>query len=49
MTVNERLFNAGLMDEYDRLRAAGDIVKLNELLARVGLKFENDSHWGVGA
>ena len=48
MTVNERLFDASLLDEYDRVRASGDERKLNALLARVGLKFEKGSHWDVG-
>ena len=48
MTPNERLFNAGLLDKYDRVRATGDIDKLNQLLAKVDLKFENGSHWDIG-
>ncbi len=47
MTVNERLFGAGLLDDYDRTRAQGDLTKLNELLAKVGLRFENGSHWDL--
>ncbi|HEX7711697.1 MAG TPA: hypothetical protein VF418_12265 [Sphingomonadaceae bacterium] len=47
MTVNERLFNAGLLDEYDRIRASRDLTELNKLLAKVGLKFENGSHWDL--
>ena len=48
MSVNERLFAAGLLDQYDRVRASGDTVKLNALLARVGLRFENGTHLEVG-
>jgi hypothetical protein len=47
MTPNERLFNAGLLDEYDRVRASGDKKALNQLLAKVGLRFENGSHWDI--
>jgi len=47
MTPNERLFSAGLLAEYDRVRATGDVDKLNKLLAKVGLKFENESHWDI--
>ncbi|MBK8375110.1 hypothetical protein [Sphingorhabdus sp.] len=49
MTVNERLFDAGLLEEYDRIRASGDLTKLNELLSKVGLKSENGSHWDTNA
>ncbi len=49
MTVNERLFDAALLEEYDRIRALGDLTKLNELLSKVGLKFENGSHWDTNA
>ncbi len=49
MTVNERLFDAGLLDEYDRVRASGDLSKLNQLLEKVGLRFENGSHWDLDA
>jgi Fe-S cluster assembly ATP-binding protein len=47
MTVNERLFDAGLMDKYDRAAASSDFNKMNQILAKVGLKFENGSHWDV--
>jgi len=47
MTPNERLFSAGLLAEYDRVRATGDVDKLNKLLAKVGLKFEKGSHWDI--
>jgi Fe-S cluster assembly ATP-binding protein len=47
MTPNERLFDAGLLDEYDRIKATGDMEALNALLAKVNLKFENGSHWDL--
>ena len=49
MTPNERLFVTGLIDEYDRIKATGDLNALNELLAKVDLKFENGSHWDIKA
>lgn len=47
MTPNERLFDAGLLDEYDRVRATGNLDAINDLLAKVDLKFVNGSHWDV--
>ncbi|HMN54689.1 MAG TPA: hypothetical protein PKC32_10945 [Sphingopyxis sp.] len=47
MTPNERLFVAGLLDEYDNIKASGDLKALNQLLAKVDLKFENGSHWDI--
>lgn len=47
ITVNERLFVAGLLEDYDRLRAAKDEIALNRLLAKVGLRFENGMHWEI--
>ena len=38
MTVNERLFAAGLIDEYDKAAAGGDLVQINRVLAKVGLR-----------
>ena len=49
MTPNERLFAVGLLDEYDRIKATGDLNSLNDLLAKVDLKFENGSHWDIKA
>lgn len=48
MTVNERLFAAGLLNEYDRVRASGNVAALNALLAKVGLRFQNESHQEIG-
>ena len=47
MTVNERLFEAGLMDKYDRAKAKGDIAKVNRILAKVGLEFRDGSNWDL--
>ena len=34
MTVNERLFSLGLLDEFDAAAAAGDIDRVEHLLQR---------------
>ena len=47
MTVNERLFEAGLMDKYDRAVASGDTKKINRILAKVGLEFRDGSNWDL--
>ena len=44
MTVNERLFDAGLLEEYDQARKSGDNISQKQILTKVGLKFENGSH-----
>jgi hypothetical protein len=44
MTVNERLFAAGLLDEHDRVRASGDFDALNQLLVKVDLVFNDDTY-----
>lgn len=41
MTVNERLFAAGLLDEFDRAVRAGDVAALEGILRRVQLSDEN--------
>jgi hypothetical protein len=41
MTVNERLFAAGLLDEFDRAVRAGDVATLEGILRRVQLSDEN--------
>ncbi len=38
MTVNERLFQAGLMEAYEAAAASGDLGAINEVLAQVGLR-----------
>ena len=48
MTVNERLFVAGIQEEYYRLYEAGDLDALNRLLAAVKLRIdENGMHWSL--
>ena len=47
MTVNERLFDAGLMEKYERVKATGNIAKLNALLKKVGLEFRDGSNWDL--
>lgn len=37
MTVNERLFHCGLMEEFDRAKAAQDKIALRKILARIEL------------
>ena len=44
MTVNERLFDAGLLEEYDQARKSGDNISQKQILTKVGLKFENGTH-----
>jgi hypothetical protein len=41
MTVNERLFAAGLLDEFDRAVRAGDVAALERILRKVQLSDEN--------
>jgi hypothetical protein len=38
MSVNERLFAAGLMDAYDEAVASQDLRAVNAVLRRVGLR-----------
>ena len=42
MTVNERLFAAGLTSDYEDARASGDLKKINAVLSRVGLRQDED-------
>ena len=37
MTVNERLFACGLMDEFDRARDLRDVEALGAIFARIEL------------
>lgn len=41
MTVNEHLFVAGLMDEFDEAVRAGDVESLKRVLRQVELSDEN--------
>ena len=46
MSVNERLFAASLLDDYDRAFAANDEAALTEILAKVDLRRdENGMNW----
>ena len=48
MTVNERLSEAGLLDDYDRAITANDEVALNEILAKVDLRRDaNGMNWSI--
>ena len=50
MTVNERLFAAGLASDYEDARASGDLNKINAVLRRVGLRQdENGMNWSLDA
>jgi len=35
MTTNERLFEAGLMESFDKAMADGDVIKVREILKSV--------------
>ena len=48
MTVNERLFDAGLVRAYEQAKSAGDLEKINEVLAGVNLRQdESGMNWSV--
>jgi hypothetical protein len=50
MTVNERLFEAELLDDYNRAKATGDLGKINTVLAKVDLRQdENGMNWPLNA
>lgn len=44
MTVNERLFDAGLMDAFDAAARARDRAEMNRLLTEVDVE---DAAWSV--
>ncbi len=44
MTVNERLYAAGLLDQWDRAAKSGDRKTMIELLTKVQL-VESDAAW----
>ena len=49
MTVNERLYAAGLLDNYDSAIASGDSEQVNAILARVGLWQDSSGmNWSSG-
>jgi hypothetical protein len=46
MTVNERLFVAGLLDDYDAAVAASDLDEINRVLVKVGLRQDaSEMNW----
>ena len=48
MTVNERLFDADLLSPYEQAKSAGDLEKINEVLAGVDLRQdENGMNWST--
>jgi hypothetical protein len=48
MTVNERLFAAGLMDACDAAVATGDLDKMNRVLAQVRLSQDDTAmNWSM--
>lgn len=50
MTVNERLFSAGLLPAYDDAVATGDLEEINAVLCRVDLRQdENGMNWSINA
>jgi very-short-patch-repair endonuclease len=50
MTVNERLISHGLLDAYDEAMREGDLRKINAVLAKVGLRQdENGMNWSSHA
>ena len=50
MTVNERLFEANILEEYDRAVAADDEAALTEILAKIDIRRdENGMNWPINA
>ena len=48
MTVNERLYAAGLAEEFQRTRLEGDLEEINAVLAKVGLwQDANGMNWSI--
>jgi hypothetical protein len=48
MTVNERLFAAGLMDAYDTAVETGELDEINRVLAKIGLRQDGDGmNWSI--
>ena len=48
MTVNERLYTAGLAEEFQRTKLEGDLEEINAVLAKVGLwQDENGMNWPI--
>jgi hypothetical protein len=50
MTVNERLFDAGLMEAYEAAKQRGDLNEINAVLRKVDLRQdENGMNWSIDA
>jgi hypothetical protein len=50
MTVNERLYDAGLLDAYDTAKRHGDLNEINRILQKVDLRQdENGMNWPINA
>ena len=48
MTVNERLAAARLSDHYESAVANGDLAAINQVLAKIGLRQDdNGMNWSV--
>jgi hypothetical protein len=48
MTVNERLFAAGLTDAYETAVEIGELDEINSVLAKVGLRQDTDGmNWSI--
>ena len=48
MTVNERLFEAGLADQFEAAKASNNLKAVNDLLEVVGLwQDENGMNWSI--
>ena len=48
MTVNERLFAAGLTVTYEAAVETGELDEINRVLARVGLRQDKDGmNWSI--
>ena len=48
MTVNERLFAAGLLAAFDEAVQGGNLAEINHVLARVGLwQDDNGMNWSI--
>ena len=46
MTVNERLFEAGLLEQFQRAQMQGDRIEINSILAKVDLwQDANGMNW----
>jgi hypothetical protein len=50
MTVNERLFEAGLLDAYDAAIETGDLSEINAVLKKVDVRQdETGMNWSIDA